>query len=72
MPTGNYRPFKVIRGNTISLAHSDEPYMQKYGKFVEAHVHEQEHELKMRLLETHSHTSERCHYGLLLTARAQL
>ena len=29
---GNYRPFKVIQGNTVTLAHSDEPYMQKYGK----------------------------------------
>ena len=28
----NYRPFKVIQGNTVTLAHSDEPYMQKYGK----------------------------------------
>ena len=31
VPPGNYRPFKVIKGNTVPLAHSDEPYMQKYG-----------------------------------------
>ena len=33
--------------------------MQKYGKFVQTQFHELEHELKMRLLKTHSHTSER-------------
>ena len=32
--------------------------MQKYGKFVETRFHEVEHESKMRLLKTHSHTSE--------------
>ena len=30
---GNYRPFKDSQGNTVTLAHSDEPYMQKYGNF---------------------------------------
>ena len=29
---GNYRPFKAFQDDTITLAHSDEPYMQKYGK----------------------------------------
>ena len=33
-------------------------YTQKYGKFVETRFHEAEHEPKMRLLKTHSHTSE--------------
>ena len=40
----------------------DEPYMEKYGKFVETRFHELEHESKMRLLKTHSHTSERRDY----------
>ena len=43
---------------TPAEAHSDEPYMQ-YGKFVEARFHELEHESKIRLLKTHSYTSER-------------
>ena len=31
-----YRPFKVIQGNNVTLAHSGEPYMQqKMGKIVE-------------------------------------
>ena len=34
---GNYRSFKVIQGNAIALAHSDEPYMQKYGKIMKLH-----------------------------------
>ena len=57
---GNHRLFKVIQGNTITLAHPDEPYryMQKHGKFVETRFHEVEHESKMPLLRTHSHTSE--------------
>ena len=29
---GNYRPFKDSQGNTVTLAYSDEPYMQKFGK----------------------------------------
>ena len=37
-------------------------YMQKNGKFVETRFHELEHESKMRLLKTHSHTSERRDY----------
>ena len=28
----------VFQGNTITLAHPDEPYMQKYGRFGEAPV----------------------------------
>ena len=32
--------------------------MQKCGKFMETRFNVLEHELKMRLLETHSHTSE--------------
>ena len=45
---GSYRPFKIIQGNTIALAHSDGPYMQKYEKFIETRFHELEHEPKMR------------------------
>ena len=30
--SGNYRYFNVSQGNTITLAHPDKPYMQKYGK----------------------------------------
>ena len=51
--SGGYRPFKVIQGNTKTLAHSDEPHMQKYGKFIETWFHELKHtkyESKMRLL----------------------
>ena len=36
--------------------------MQKYGKFMETRFHELEHESKIRLLKTHSHTSERRGY----------
>ena len=59
---GNYRPFKIIQDNTITLAHSDEPSI-KYGKFVETRFYEPEHKSKMWLLKTHSHTSERRGYG---------
>ena len=59
---GDYRPFKIIRGNSITLAHSDEPYRQKYGKFVGTRFHKLEHESKMRLLKTQSHTSGRRGY----------
>ena len=59
--SGDYRPFKVVQGNIITLAHSDEPYMQKCGRFVETRFHELELESKiestMRLLKTRSHTS---------------
>ena len=45
-----------------TLAHSDEPYVQKYGKFMETRFHELEGESKMRLLKNHSRTSERREY----------
>ena len=48
----DYRPSKVIQGNTITLAHSDEPYMQRNKKFMESRFHELDHESKMRLLKT--------------------
>ena len=32
-PRGNYRPFDDSQGNTVTLANSDEPYMQQYGEF---------------------------------------
>ena len=55
---GDYRPFKrVIQDYTVTQAHPDEPYIQKYVKFMETRFHELEHESKMRLLKTHSHTS---------------
>ena len=64
---GDYRPFKVIQGNIITLAHSDEPYIyaeitKRYGKFVKTRFHELEHESKMRLLNSHSYTVERRGY----------
>ena len=62
LPSGVYRPFKVIQGNTITLAHSDQTNMQKYGKLMEPRFHELKHESKMRLLKIHSHTSERRNY----------
>ena len=33
--SGNYRAFSLIKFSTITLAHSDEPYIQNCGKFVE-------------------------------------
>ena len=62
-PVG-YRRFKVIQGHTITLAHSDEPYIHIYGNFMETRFHELfiEHESKLRLLKTHSHNSERQGY----------
>ena len=58
------RPFKFIQGNNITLAHCDEPYMQKYGKIMDTRFHELliDHESKTRLLKTQSHTSERRGY----------
>ena len=55
---GNYRAFSLFQGSIITPAHSDESYMQNYGKFMETRFNEPEHESKMRLLKTHSHTSE--------------
>ena len=51
-----------MQSSTITLAQSDEPYMQKYGTLWEPQFHALEHESKMRLLETHFHTSERQGY----------
>ena len=60
--SGNYQSFQVFQGNTITLAHFDEPYpvcnMKKYREFVETRFHKLEHESKMRLLKTYSRTSE--------------
>ena len=58
----NDRPVKVIQGNTITLAQSDELHMQKYGKFMETRCHELEQESKMSLLEAQAHTCERRDY----------
>ena len=41
----------------LTLAHPDESHMQKYGRFGELFFYELDHESKMRLLKTHSHTS---------------
>ena len=35
---GNYRDFRLIQDSIITLAHSDEPYMQKYGIFMETPI----------------------------------
>ena len=43
--------------------------MQKCGKFGEIRFHELEHGSKMRLLKTHSHTSERLGYEASKTRR---
>ena len=58
---GNYRVFSFIQSSTITLAHSDEPHIQIFGEFVEIPIPQAtvEHEWKMRLLQTHSRTSER-------------
>ena len=57
----------------LTLAHPDESHMQKYGRFGETPVlRDLDHESKMRLLKTHSHTSNGlamdggCSRGLLL------
>ena len=34
----NYRAFSLIQSSTITLAYSDEPYTQNYGKFVETPI----------------------------------
>ena len=57
--------FEVITGlprPTFTLAHPDEPYMQKYGKFGKNRAPLLDHESKMRLLKAHSHNSERPGY----------
>ena len=56
---GNYRAFNFIQSSIITLAHSDEPYRQNYGNSWKPPFHEREHESKIRLLKTPSHTSER-------------
>ena len=58
---GNYRAFSPIQSCTITLAHSDEPRMRNSGEFMETPSPLQylERESKMRILQTHSHTSER-------------
>ena len=60
MVTGLSRCFQ---GNTVTLAHSDDPYTRKYEKLMETRFHELlvEHGLKM-LLKPHSQTSERRGY----------
>ena len=55
---GGYRPLEATQGNNITLVHSDEPYMQQYGKLMEIRFHELENESKMRILKTHSQISE--------------
>ena len=35
---GNYWAFSLIQGSIITLAHSDEPYMQNSGKFMETPI----------------------------------
>ena len=52
----------AFHGRTFPLAHHDEPRMQKYGKFGKNPVPLLDHESKMRLLKTHSHTSGRPDY----------
>ena len=42
---------------TITLAHPDEPHMQKFGRFGKNRFHGLEHDSKMRLFTTYSHTS---------------
>ena len=49
--------FLGSQGYTITLAHPDEPYMQKHGRFGEAPVPRSRHDSKMRLSKTYSHTS---------------
>ena len=35
---GNYRAFNLIQSNIITLARSDEPHVQNYGKFMETPI----------------------------------
>ena len=63
-PGGNYRPYQIIHGNAITLAHSDElhVYAEIWENSWKRRFHELERESKTRLLKTHSHTSERRGY----------
>ena len=61
---GNYRAFSLIQGSSITLAHSDEPciYICRIrGNSWKLRFHELpvEREFKIRVLKTHSHTSQR-------------
>lgn len=55
---GKYRHFQVFLDNNITPAHSDEPYMQTFGKIVAARFHELliEHASKMRLVKNPTYT----------------
>ena len=44
----------VLQSSITTPAHSDESYMQNYGKWVETPTPRTKHESKMRLLKTHS------------------
>ena len=60
IPAPGWLPtFPAIQGNTIILVYSNEPWHKKYGKLMKTRFHEVEHESKMQLHKTHSHTSER-------------
>ena len=49
---------QAFRGRTLTLAHPDDPNIQKYGRFSgRLWLYELDRESKMRLLKTYSHTS---------------
>ena len=54
---GIYRPSRRAIQPCISLTHRDEPCTQNMDDWGKHRFHELEHESKMRLLHTHSHTS---------------
>ena len=55
---GNYLPFGLIENGAMTLAHPGDPYLEKYGKFMETPIPRARNESKMGLLKTLSHTSE--------------
>ena len=53
-----FRSYALLdfQGNAISLAYPDEPYVQKCGNSGKHRFHGLEHDSKMRLFKTYSHT----------------
>ena len=57
---GNFRPFGLFQSSTIPLAHSDERYMQNYGRFMETPIPRTW--VGDAAPQSHSHTFERQGY----------
>ena len=59
--TNQIRQLRAFQGRILTLIHHDELYLQKYGRFGETPVL-LSHGSRVRLLDTHSHTSKRPGY----------